>query len=135
VYKDHPAGAADPLQKPLGVVYSWMENKFYFDELYQVLFIRPSMWLSETFTYQWMDRGLIDGSLHSIAHLSEIIGKFLRTVIDKTIINGFGDFVGDSSKKIGVSLRVIQTGQIQQYMIAALIFVFGALIYFLYSLP
>jgi hypothetical protein len=43
--------------------------------------------------------------------------------------------VGDSTKKAGQSLRVIQTGQVQQYMIAALIFVFGTLIFFLYSLP
>ena len=135
VYRDMPAGAADPLQKPLGALYRWVENKFYFDELYHVIFVKPARWISEILVYQWIDRGVIDGILHVFAYLSDVIGIFLRRAIDAPIINGFGDLLGESSKKFGQSLRVIQTGVVQQYMIAALIFVFGALIYFLYSLP
>ncbi len=135
VYRNVPAGAADPLQAPLGFLYTWMQKKFYFDELYQWAFIQPSQWISETFTFKWIDRGLIDGVLHLAAYLSEVLGRTLRTRFDAPIINGFGDLVGESTKKTGRSLRMAQTGQLQQYMIAALIFVFGTLIYFLYSMP
>jgi len=135
VYRNLPAGAPDPLKERLGAFYTWMQNKFYVDEVYQFLFIRPAYWISETFTFLWIDRGVIDGVLHFFAYLSEIIGRGLRTKFDAPIINGFGDLVGETSKRMGKSLRVIQTGQVQQYMIAALIFVFGTLIYFLYALP
>jgi NADH-quinone oxidoreductase subunit L len=112
-----------------------MHNKFYFDQLYDFLFVRPVIWFAEVFTFLWMDRGLIDGILHAIAHFTGVLGSFFRQGIDAPIINGFADLVGDSTKKAGQSLRVIQTGQVQQYMIAALIFVFGTLLFFLYSLP
>ncbi|MEI7988623.1 MAG: NADH-quinone oxidoreductase subunit L [Chloroflexota bacterium] len=135
VYHNHPAGAPDPLKTSLGVFYRWMQNKFYFDEVYQFLFVRPSFWFSETFVFKWIDRTVIDGFLHSFAIASDFIGRFLRTRFDLPVINGFGDLVGESSKKFGKSMRVIQTGQVQQYMVAALIFVFGTLIFYLYSLP
>jgi len=135
VYRNVPAGVDDPLRVRLGFFYTWMQKKFYFDELYQWAFVRPSEWISETLVFQWIDRGLIDGILHLAAYFSEILGRFLRNRIDAPIINGFGDLIGDSTKKSGRSLRMAQTGQLQQYMIAALIFVFGTLIYFLYSMP
>ena len=135
VYRNVPAGAEDPLKRPLGMLYTWMHNKFYFDQLYDFLFVRPVIWFAEVFTFLWMDRGLIDGILHAIAHFTGVLGSFFRQGIDAPIINGFADLVGDSTKKAGQSLRGIQTGQVQQYMIAALIFVFGTLIFFLYSLP
>jgi NADH-quinone oxidoreductase subunit L len=133
VYRSVRAGQPDPIKKPLGVVYTWLQNKYYFDELYDFLFVQPAYWLAETFTSNWMDRGVIDGILHGIAHLSYIIGGGLRNYIDKPIINGFGDLVGESIKKLGRTFRTVQTGRVQQYMILALISVaaFGALFYYL----
>jgi hypothetical protein len=48
-------------------------------------------------------------------------------------VNGFGDFVGESVKKIGQLFRPVQTGRVQQYMILALVSVaaFSALFYYL----
>jgi hypothetical protein len=47
------------------------------------------------------------------------------------IINGFGDFLGEGSKKLGKNFRVIQTGRVQQYMLIGLAFVFVALFFYL----
>jgi NADH-quinone oxidoreductase subunit L len=134
VYKDVPAGAEDPLRKPLGPVYTLLENKYYFDELYDFLFVRPAYWLSRTFTYLWLDRKIIDGFLHFIARVTFSIGGLLRNYIDKPIVNGFGDFVGESVKRLGRSGRFIQTGRVQQYMIMALVIAFGTLFYYLFFL-
>jgi len=121
VYKDLEAGAQDPVEKLLGAgVSRWVKNKYYIDEFYQAAFIKPSFWLAETFTSLWMDRVVIDGILHWFAHISGVIGNFLRNVIDKPIINGFGDLTGEGAKKVGSVMRTIQTGRIQQYMILAL---------------
>jgi NADH-quinone oxidoreductase subunit L len=131
VYNKVRAGQADPLQSPLGPVYTWLKNKYYFDELYDRTFVRFSSWISETFTYQIMDRGVIDGILHTLAYISQVLGSFFRNAIDNPIVNGFGDLVGEGTKRIGIALRVIQTGRVQQYMIAALVLIFGVLVYFL----
>jgi NADH-quinone oxidoreductase subunit L len=137
VYRNIKAGAPDPLRARLGVFYKWMENKFYFDELYQFIFIRPAVWLSDVFTSIWLDRNLIDGFLHAVAALSLSIGSGLRNYIDRPVVNGSGDLVGESIKRLGQVFKPIQTGRIQQYMIMALVIMaaFSALFYYLLVFP
>jgi NADH-quinone oxidoreductase subunit L len=134
VYKDVPAGAPDPLEKPLGPLYTLLKNKYYFDELYDFIFVRPAYWISRTFTYLWLDSTIIDCILNAIAWVAFSIGGIFRNYIDKPIVNGFGDFVGESVKRIGRSARFIQTGRVQQYMVMALIIAFGTLFYYLFLL-
>jgi NADH-quinone oxidoreductase subunit L len=134
VYRDVPAGAPDPLKKALGPVYKILQNKYYFDELYDFIFVQPAYWISRTFTYLWIDRMVIDGFLHLIARVTFSIGGFFRNYIDKPIVNGFGDFVGESVKRLGRSSRFIQTGRVQQYMLMALVIAFGTLFYYLFFL-
>ena len=131
VYRKVAAGAEDPLKKPLGALYAVLKNKYYFDEIYDKIFIKPAIWISEVFTYQIIDRGIIDGFLHLLAYLSTRLGSFFRNVIDNPVINGFGDLVGFGTNRVGKAIKVIQTGRVQQYMVAALIVVFGAMILFI----
>jgi NADH-quinone oxidoreductase subunit L len=134
VYRDIPAGAPDPLERPLGAVYPVLKNKYYFDELYDFLFVRPAYWLAETFSYKLLDRGLIDGILHTIAQALYSLGDIFRNWIDKPIVNGFGDLVGETVKWFGRTFRFVQTGRVQQYMVMALVIAFGTLFYYLYFL-
>jgi hypothetical protein len=48
-------------------------------------------------------------------------------------VNGSGDWVAETTKKIGGVVKAIQTGRVQQYMILALVSVaaFSALFYYL----
>ena len=48
-------------------------------------------------------------------------------------MNGFGDFVGESIKRIGRSIKIIQTGRVQQYLLMALVLAFGAMFYFVFT--
>ncbi|RME06125.1 MAG: NADH-quinone oxidoreductase subunit L, partial [Anaerolineae bacterium] len=134
VYRNVEAGQEDPLKAPLGPLYTLLQNKYYFDELYDFLFVRPSIWISEVFAFRWMDRGLIDGILHTVARAAYALGGIFRNYIDVPIINGFGDFVGEGTKKLGRALRVIQTGRVQQYMLIALVLASASLFYYLYNL-
>jgi hypothetical protein len=65
--------------------------------------------------------------------LTSVIGNFLRDRIDMPIVNGSGDMVGETTKKLGDVFREIQTGKVQQYMILALVSIaaFSALFYYL----
>ena len=132
VYRRIPSGAEDPLKKVLGPVYTLLQNKYYFDELYDFLFVRPAYWLSETFTYLWVDRKLIDGILHTIARVATVLGHSFRNYIDGPIVNGFGDLVGESVKRFGRTFRVIQTGLVQQYMLITLVIALGTLAYYFF---
>jgi hypothetical protein len=81
-----------------------------------------------------MDRLAIDGILHTIARAAFSLGGFFRNWIDKPIVNGFGDFVGETVKRFGRAFRFVQTGRVQQYMVMALIIAFGTLFYYLFVL-
>jgi NADH-quinone oxidoreductase subunit L len=138
VYRDLPAGAKDPVEEAVPDVHKVLKNKYYFDEFYDTLFVRPAYWISETFTSAWMDRGVIDGFLHWVAMVSGVIGNALRNYIDRPIINELmGDGTGRAVKWFGRTLRVVQTGRVQQYMIGALVTLafFSVLFYYLVFTP
>jgi NADH-quinone oxidoreductase subunit L len=135
VYRNVQLGRPDPLQKPLGPLYTLLKNKYYFDELYSLIFVRPLVWFSEVFTSQWIDRTLIDGILHSVARAALWTGNTLRHKFDIPVIN---NLVGDGSAAVvqwgGHKLRLTQSGRIQAYLIsslAVLIVLGAALLYFL----
>ena len=127
-YRKVNTPAEDKLQIPL------LMNKYYFDEIYQFLFVRPAVWLSEKFAYLFLDRTVIDGLLHSVARFSLFLGGFFRNKIDKPVINEFlGDGTGNVVKASGSGLRKIQAGRIQYYMVVSIatLAIFALLYYFL----
>ncbi len=105
-----------------------LKNKYYIDEIYQATFIRLASWLSETFAI-FLDRQVIDGFLHAVASVVPAIGAFLRQRIDNPIINGFGDFAGSGTNRLGRELKVIQTGKVQQYLLVGMLLVFATLLF------
>jgi NADH-quinone oxidoreductase subunit L len=125
VYRNVNAPAEDKLQIPR------LKNKYYFDEMYDATFIRFFTWFSEV-AVVWVDKQLIDGVLHFIAHATGVIGAAIRTWIDVYIVNKFGDVIGYGTKDIGKGMTPMQTGRIQQYMMAAMLalILVGAILYY-----
>ena len=134
VYRAVKAKAADPLEQPLGGLYRWMKNKYYFDELYAIIFIKPAVWVSETFAYLWLDKKIIDGILHGIARGAWWLGEKLRFWFDLPVINGAGDAAADGTRGVGSLMKGLQTGRVQQYMVLALaaLVVIGALVFYMF---
>jgi NADH-quinone oxidoreductase subunit L len=128
VYRKVASPAQDRLQIPL------LKNKFYFDELYTLLFVKPAYWIAEKFTSLYMDQVVIDGILHNIARFSLFLGNTFRNYFDRPVINEFfGDGTGKVVKVSGSGLRRIQAGRVQYYMIASavVLVLFAFLYYFL----
>ena len=132
VYRNARGGVADPLERPLGPIYTLLRRKYYFDELYDSLLVRPAYWFAEAFVYERLDRGLIDGSLHAIAGLGLRVGSFLRNKIDLPVVNGSADFVGEGIKSAGQEIRVVQTGRVQLYLVVGVFFTGLLLSYILF---
>ncbi len=114
--KSLQAGEPDPLSGT--VIYNWMQNRFYFDELYNAILIRPTLGLAR-WTYTFIDRTVIDGFLRGVARSAYRIGEAFR-VFDRVVINGGADAIADSIKELGMGFRTVQTGRVQEYMLLAL---------------
>ncbi len=109
----------DPLSNlPLGL-FTHMHRRWYFDELYDVLFVRPAKGIA-FFIARIVDRGIIDGILHFTARTSLILAEATR-VFDRVVPNGIPIAVAEGIKGFGRSFRTIQTGQVQNYLLLALV--------------
>ncbi len=134
VYRKIKVGDSDPMQQPLGGLYRWMKNKYYVDELYQLVFIRPAHWIAETFSYLWIDRKLIDGILHAITRFGWWLGERLRYWFDLPLINGAGDASADGVQGMSSWMKGMQSGRVQQYMVTAIsvLVVLGVIILYIF---
>ena len=89
------------------MLYKFLLNKWYFDELYEVIFVRPTKWL----------------------------GRFLWKMGDGLVIDGFGPD-GVSARVLDVTRNVVklQTGYLYHYAFAMLIGVAGLITWFMFGL-
>ncbi len=135
-YKSYKAGQVDPMKKLLGGLHPVLENKYGFDEFYDKTFVAFARWISETFTFKWMDQGAIDGFLHGISRVALTIGSTLLNYFENPVVTGVVDWFSNGFKSVGQNLRVVQTGRIQQYMLVALvnILAIGLVLYYLLGL-
>ena len=81
------------LAQSFGGIYRFLLNKWYFDELYNVIFVQPALWLARVF-WQVGDATIIDG-----------------------VPNGLAELASDGSRQV----VKIQTGSLAVYAFAMLI--------------
>jgi NADH-quinone oxidoreductase subunit L len=108
----------DRMERPLGAAWSFLANKWYWDELYQKVLVEPVEWFSETFVYQWVDKGLIDGTLHLIARAVYVIGRYMKRFEERVISDGV-DAIKDGFLGGAREFRTIQTGKLQEYVLVS----------------
>jgi NADH-quinone oxidoreductase subunit L len=94
-------------------VYALFENKWYFDDVYSWLVVRPS--LAVAGWCKRFDGSVIDGLLHAIARgalgLARLGGRF-----DNGVVDGLVNVTGNSVNGLGRSLRHVQTGHLRGYV-------------------
>jgi NADH-quinone oxidoreductase subunit L len=111
-------------------VHTFLMSKWYFDELYSVVVVRPALVVSHWF--KAFDLHFIDGILHGIAAfviwLTRLGGR-----IDHGIVDGMVNLVGNVIFAVGAWLRGLQTGYLRSYILflaLAAIGIFVVLSYF-----
>ncbi|MDZ7360771.1 MAG: NADH-quinone oxidoreductase subunit L [candidate division KSB1 bacterium] len=72
------AGAADRVAARLSGLYNLLKRKYYVDEIYDALFVRPLFWLSENFFWKIFDVKLIDGAVNGSAGIFGGLAAVLR---------------------------------------------------------
>jgi NADH-quinone oxidoreductase subunit L len=68
----------DDLAKSMRPAYTTLLNKYYVDELYAFLVVRPLLWLSTNIFWKATDVAGIDGTINGIAHGAAAIGDGVR---------------------------------------------------------
>ena len=71
-------GKADSLAKSLRGVYTTLLNKYYVDELYAAVIVRPLLWISTNVLWKGADIAGIDGAVNGIAEGATAIGDGVR---------------------------------------------------------
>ncbi len=103
----------DPLKLVLGPIYTLLENKFYFDELYQNTVLRLANFLAAVFRI--IDQFFIDGFLNIVGFFTLRLSSFNQW-FDNFFINGGFDKSCEKILETGKTVSGIQTGKIQDYL-------------------
>jgi NADH-quinone oxidoreductase subunit L len=94
--------------------YWFLLNKWWFDELYDVLFVRPTLWLAGLAARtdrSWID-GIVDGSARWTRRFSAAWDAFA----DQRVVDGLVNRIASWTFAVGRSLRSVQTGRLRQYV-------------------
>ncbi|MGB1286558.1 MAG: NADH-quinone oxidoreductase subunit L [Aggregatilineales bacterium] len=110
----------DPVRSMIGVdLFTTLQNRYYFDDLYINLFVKPSQAFARGINVI-LDKGIIDGVLHSIAAFFIWLGNFIK-VMNSWLIDGVGDGIPRGIYDAGGWMRRFQSGRVQQYLLLVLI--------------
>ena len=97
-------------------LYDLSKNKFYIDELYDIVLYKPFMKLSKIASiidWDYYDQKFIDAWGWTTLKISNLSGKADYSILDQKIVDGVSHIINYSSKK----LRNIQSGIIQNYLL------------------
>ncbi len=117
------AGQIDPLKKPLGFVFTGMENKWFVDEGYFALIINPfkkaSAFLADVIDWRFW---------HDFVHDTVILGTYnwlseiaLNEYADQKGIDAFANWLGTATQSISATLRKLQNGFVRSYALSVLL--------------
>jgi len=93
-------------------VYTTLLNKYYVDELYDLLFVEFTKKVGRSF--DWFDRVVIDGIVRGVAQMAEL-GAEGSTWVEKHLIYGGVNIVGYGNHLLAKQWRQIQSGMVHHY--------------------
>lgn len=108
-------------------IYNLVRNKYYVDEIYNVLFIETTKILSRGIS--WFDGGVVDGIVNGLGkvstRLADATGWF-----DKTVVDGLVMMWAKISRFFAAQFKRMATGLVQQYMLTLVIVVVASVVLF-----
>jgi NADH-quinone oxidoreductase subunit L len=94
-------------------IYSFLANRWYFDELYNAIFVRPVFAVASLAS--GTDRGVIDRLIDGIAWSARQLAGF-DAWIDRNLVDGLVNATATATWNAGLELKKLQTGRLRQYV-------------------
>jgi NADH-quinone oxidoreductase subunit L len=117
------AGQPDPLKKPLGLIFTGMENKWFVDEGYWAVFVNRYVDISR-FLADYVDWRF----WHDFVHDKVIAGTYnwlstiaLNDYADQKVINWFFDGWGRATQWLSATTRKVQNGFVRSYALSIML--------------
>jgi len=104
----------DELKQSFKPLHNFLWNKWWFDELYNLVWVAPCLLLSKWAST--LDLRVIDSILHGSAATCKGVSKIVDAVFDRTIVDGSVNTFAQGTWGLGLWLRRIQTGNLRQYV-------------------
>ncbi len=104
--------APDRLAAKFQAAYRILLNKYYVDELYDLLWVEPTKKLG--LLLDWFDRTVIDGLVRAVAHLAELVAAG-STWMEKYVIYGGLNVIGYGNHLAARQWRQLQSGMVHHY--------------------
>jgi NADH-quinone oxidoreductase subunit L len=114
-------------QKAKGL-YNVVYNKYFVDEIYQATAIEGTYKTSRFFS--WFDGKVIDGVVNFTGGFTLLISQ-IDNLIDKYIVDGLVNGLGAVTRFFGGKIRLIQTGNLQNYIFYVF---YGTLLIIIYKI-
>jgi NADH-quinone oxidoreductase subunit L len=107
------AGKEDPLARTQPILFRFLENKMWLDELYGKTVIAWSAMFSRA--SDWMDRRIWDGLVSGLGGVGQMVG-IVSANVDEHGINAGVDESAAGTRGLGRLMSARHSGQIQTYM-------------------
>jgi NADH-quinone oxidoreductase subunit L len=101
------------VRRLLAPLYWFLWHKWWFDELYNAVFVRPTLWIAQVVAV--LDKYLIDGLVDGAGRTVTAVAR-LDDWIDRVFVDGSVNLTARVTYAVGLSLRRFQTGNIRQYV-------------------
>jgi NADH-quinone oxidoreductase subunit L len=116
-------GQPDPLKRPLGFLFTGMENKWFVDEAYFALIINPFKKLSQfladvidwRFWHDWFHETVIAGTYNWVSNIA------LNRYADQQGIDRAANGLGEITQWLSAAARRIQNGFVRSYALSVLL--------------
>jgi NADH-quinone oxidoreductase subunit L len=116
LYKDGQSRVPADLKRRFFGAWTVAYNKYYVDEAYHALVIRPSVYFAKFLS--WFDEHVIDWLVNFAGWVTRLVAN-VDGAIDKYLVDGAVNLLANATIEGGRALRRVQTGRIQTYLYGA----------------
>jgi NADH-quinone oxidoreductase subunit L len=117
LYKDAKSEIPARLKARFEGIWTVVYNKYYVDELYAAVVLKPALVVARTFSK--FDGTVLDGIVNFVGAIGRFAGR-IDAAIDKYVVDGLVNAVANATLGLGRAFRNVQTGRIQTYLYGAL---------------
>jgi NADH-quinone oxidoreductase subunit L len=116
IYRNYRLGEVEPFQRWLGPVFTLLRNKYYVDELYHLIIIRPVVWLANQ-AFNFDSRWVVDPLVNLMGAVGRLASSFSLSFDQVAVDAGMVEGTAKAFNAFGGWLRQTQTGRAQNYLL------------------